>query len=113
MEKGLSGGVSLIGTLAGLTGAFLIGLLYLVFTHKWQSPLLITAVGFAGTLLDSIIGSSAQAVYRLTNGMRTEVQMPGETILEKGFPWMTNDLVNFLSNVVLTLLGTLVAVVAL
>lgn len=106
IPKGLSGGISLMGMLAGLVGAALIALLYLLlFTNKWQTGLLITAGGFAGMLLDSLIGSWFQAVYRLENGVKAEEKVPGEAaVLEKGFGWMTNDLVNLLSNLIITVL---------
>jgi uncharacterized protein (TIGR00297 family) len=104
LEKGISGGISVLGTLAGFVGALSIGLLYYwLFNRSNNSLLIITTGGFAGMLLDSIIGSRFQARYRLDNGTLVEF-IPGSAGAkpEKGLAWMTNDLVNLISNLAIT-----------
>jgi uncharacterized protein (TIGR00297 family) len=105
VPKGISGGISIVGTLAGLAGALIIGILYFLLYQSNVLILFVIAVGgFAGMLLDSIIGSLFQATYKLEDGERTESASAGG-ILEKGWPIVTNDLVNLLSNIVITLVG--------
>jgi len=105
IPAGLSGGVSLMGTLAGFLGALVIGALYWwLYPVTLFAPVMITVGGFLGMLLDSILGSMLQAKYHLKNGLPVEQKLPG-AVLDKGLEWMTNDLVNLLSNVGLTMLG--------
>jgi uncharacterized protein (TIGR00297 family) len=69
VEKGTSGGISLAGTLAALAGSGIIGLLAVILppTDNWSLSavhwLLITFSGFAGSLFDSLLGGTAQAMY--------------------------------------------------
>ncbi|MFT5999129.1 MAG: hypothetical protein ACI81P_001586 [Neolewinella sp.] len=99
VPTGLSGGVSLPGTLAGLAGAaFLMG------TCWWLLPypntgdiLLIMLGGFCGMLIDSVLGSLFQAKYcNLKTGALSDTHGPN-TELASGFKWVTNDLVNFIA----------------
>ncbi|MES2648646.1 MAG: DUF92 domain-containing protein [Bacteroidota bacterium] len=102
VSKGKSGGISFMGTLAGLAGAFITGILYyFLYQADILISLLITAGGFAGMLLDSILGSTLQVSYILPNGERTESPGTG-AVSEKGLSFITNDLVNLVSNVVIT-----------
>ncbi len=82
-QKGLDGVVSIEGTITGLAGAALIGLVY---TLKEQHLLILTIAGFIGNIFDSILGA---------------------TLERKGF--LNNDMVNFLN----TLTGALTAAVLL
>src|SRR6266511_614926 len=67
VEKGTSGGISLWGTFASLLGASIIALLavLLSLTHALNTNyfLLITAAGLAGSLFDSFLGATVQAMY--------------------------------------------------
>lgn len=102
MQAGISGGVSLAGTLAALMGSICIGLLWLVSRCGCGEAALAAAVGFLGCMFDSVLGSRAQVRYRCTCcGKVTErVEHCGAAcIKEKGIAWMNNDVVNLLSNV--------------
>jgi uncharacterized protein (TIGR00297 family) len=103
LAKGLSGGISIVGTLGGLAGGGLIaitGLLVNGAEFGWISVLL---TGFAGMILDSILGSLFQARYRLSDGRQVEFEPSvGIASLEKGWSWLTNDWVNLLSNLLVT-----------
>ena len=119
IPKGVSGGISLKGTIAGAAGAGLIALLayFLDFSFAW----IIFVAGFAGMLLDSLLGSLFQAKY-LLHGEISDIPEPwqreenievvtGPTenkpekpiiIPFKGRRWVSNDLVNLMSNLIIT-----------
>ncbi|QQR86594.1 MAG: DUF92 domain-containing protein [Flavobacteriales bacterium] len=108
---GLSGGVSLAGTMAGFVGAFVVGMVTwpIAFPelsgHNAWSVVLATAImafvpslwlaaiGSAGMLLDSLLGAFLQAKYDDGAGISDR-----GTRQVGGFRWMTNDLVNLISN---------------
>lgn len=102
VEKGISGGVSLLGTLAALLGSFGFGTAITLFVLP--SPLYIPLVSltiFLGTLVDSILGSLLQAKYRCpVCGLQTEKRTCCEqvTLFEKGVPFINNDIINLLSS---------------
>lgn len=105
---GLSGGISLKGNLAGLLGSLLIGAVYYwMFDSTILELTIIVSGGFTGMLIDSILGSTLQAKYRLKDRSLRESKKEGEGILESGVSWMTNDWVNLLSNFIGTLCGLL------
>ena len=117
VEAGTSGGVSLAGTLAALAGAALIGLLAGLFNAvgwgdgaDWGmalSPfwlvLLVTGAGLVGSLFDSWLGATVQAIYFCEAcGKETERHPThtcgGATRRLRGWRWLDNDWVNFLSS---------------
>lgn len=105
MARGISGGISVAGTLAGCIGAFAIAVTYHWFLNANASLFGVILVGgITGMLLDSIIGSKMQARYCKNDGTYIEYA-ENDTRLEKGLKWMTNDLVNLLSNLVITAIG--------
>jgi len=117
VEVGTSGGITWLGTGASLAGALFIGLLAglaaLILGQGWAvaaASLLGAAVGgTAGSLFDSLLGATVQAIYRCdTCGKETESKIHRcgtETRLVRGWPWLGNDVVNFLASAV----GALVA----
>lgn len=102
---GLSGGVSVPGTLGSLLGAFAMAALGNALLSDFVKPdlfLFITIGGFVGMLLDSVMGASLQARYK---NVRTETLSDNadkNTVLQSGWRWMTNDAVNFWSNALVT-----------
>ena len=117
VEVGASGGVTWLGTGASLGGALFIGLLgglgLLVLRQGWAlaGTLLLAATvgGLAGSLFDSLLGATVQAIYWCdVCGKETERQVHRcgtETRLLRGWRWLGNDLVNLLASAV----GALVA----
>jgi len=104
VEKGTSGGISLWGTGASLLGSSIIALLAV-----WLSPvgtlttahwLLITFAGLAGSLFDSLLGATVQAMYYCPTDKKETEKHPlhtcgTETVHIRGWEWLDNDWVNF------------------
>jgi uncharacterized membrane protein len=102
VEKGESGGMTPLGTLAAACGALVFSILSVFIAYL--PPLYIPFVcvfSFAGTLVDSFLGSTLQAKYRceicqkITE--RTE-HCNQPTILIGGCRRINNDVVNFISS---------------
>ncbi len=107
IAAGLSGGVSLFGTLAGVAGAVTIGLVAQLLAPDAFVP--VSCAGIVGTLADSVLGASVQALRWCKNCNRATEREPhtcgANTTLVRGFGWLGNDVVNFAA----TLAGALVA----
>ncbi|MBK6645859.1 MAG: DUF92 domain-containing protein [Anaerolineales bacterium] len=100
VEKGTSGGISLVGTLASLAGSALIAFLASLLTGNWSLLPLITISGLAGSLFDSLIGGTVQAMYYCPTDKKETEKHPlhtcgAETVHLRGWKWLDNDLVNF------------------
>lgn len=102
VPRGLSGGVTLLGTAAALLAAVLVAMLsYASFSLSLPLTCAAAAAGFAGCLIDSFLGASVQAHYEAEDGFLTEKRISDsgrERRLARGIRWMNNDMVNFLSN---------------
>ena len=112
IEAGLSGGVSLLGLIAAFIGAAMAAAIpFLFLEFSLRAYLIIFLVAFIGTVIDSLLGSGIQVLYRCpvceTN---TEKRTHCETNTEyvKGLPFINNSAVNFISSVCSVLLALLV-----
>jgi uncharacterized protein (TIGR00297 family) len=111
--RGASGGITPLGTFAALSGALLIGLLAGWFRPSipWGFTILaVTLGGFLGSLLDSLLGATLQAMYRDPHsGQETErmaFDEDGQPLPPlRGLAGFNNDVVNFLA----ALMGALAA----
>lgn len=112
ISPGLSGGVTRLGTAAGMTGAIgTAALSFALFNGIYLSTaLLIAAAGFAGTLLDSILGATIQAQYRdLKSSLDTERQGTHNPLV-RGYNWCSNDAVNAIITTVSSIIVFLVLI---
>ena len=120
VKKGTSGGVSLLGTVVSLFGAFFIAVVFVllaevtnILAFSFINIIIITFTGFVGSIIDSLLGASIQAQYQcLVCGKTTEktVHHKRPTKLIGGFRFVTNDLVNFLSAFITTLIVYLIII---
>ena len=108
VEKGTSGGVSLVGTISSLLGAAVIALL-----AGWLSPppsfffptfFLVTLAGLLGSLVDSLLGATVQAMYFCPADKKETEKHPlhtcgAPTVRLRGWSWLNNDWVNVLCGI--------------
>lgn len=115
VAAGTSGGVTLLGTAASTLGALFIGLVsYLLLCLDamlaGHSPLGLswiipsaTISGLLGSLFDSLLGATVQGIYycaRCERETEREIHTCGlRTNHLRGWRWLNNDVVNFLSSV--------------
>lgn len=104
VEKGTSGGVSLLGTGASFLGSALIAVLAV-----WLTPvsplapghwLLLALAGLGGALFDSYLGATVQAMYYCPTDQKETEKHPlhtcgTPTVRLRGWSWLNNDWVNF------------------
>ncbi|TAD88048.1 MAG: DUF92 domain-containing protein [Bacteroidetes bacterium] len=103
LPVGVSGGISWIGSLGGLLGAAVMALLAFGMAPYLSHSLgVLVLAGVAGMLLDSLLGSAYQAQYNAAGQPSDVPQKNLPAVLQKGRAWVTNDLVNLLSNIVVT-----------
>lgn len=105
VAKGISGGVTALGTTGGIWGSLFIasiGTLTLLledFTPGNLYPILFAALlaGILGFILDSYLGAWFQALYLDQENYATENPTSGN--LTKGLKWIDNDMVNLITTV--------------
>ncbi|WP_010678121.1 DUF92 domain-containing protein [Bacillus timonensis] len=111
VDAGTSGAVSVLGTMAGFLGSLLISFISFLVWPEISVILFVglTIVGFCGNLIDTIIGATFQVAYKCgVCGIETEksVHCLKETTYSKGIRFCNNDVVNFLSILLASGIGT-------
>ena len=103
-EPGLSGGVSLSGTLSSLAASLLLPLVAIAFgTLTLTESAIAAAAAFVGVMIDSILGSLIQAKYRCTVcGRIVERREHCDATATRisGISLVNNDAVNLISNII-------------
>lgn len=109
VEKGTSGGISLVGILAASGGAALIALFASLLggsalpTEVLPLPMLVFAIitlaGVLGSLFDSLLGATVQAIYHCPQCNKETERHPLHTCGTStrqvhGWSWLNNDRVN-------------------
>ena len=101
VPKGLSGGVTVLGTASAALSSFLIAFLFMgTFGCLWKDFFIIAASGTLGALFDSFLGATLQVHYRDRTGALTEKEKDedgNDNTRVRGIRWIDNDMVNLLS----------------
>lgn len=112
LQPGVSGGISLAGTLGGLAGAVCSATICVLLAFQELEldladleiaiifTAIISAAGFCGMLLDSVLGSAFQLKYKNTKTGDLSDMASAENTIRSGISWMTNDAVNLVSNLI-------------
>jgi uncharacterized protein (TIGR00297 family) len=105
VSPGTSGGVTVIGSIAGLAGAAVMTAFGQVDAGgNWRAFAPIWAAGVLSMFADSLMGATVQAVFRRQDGTLSEDPEAGSVVV-RGVPWITNPVVNLLA----TLAGAVIA----
>jgi uncharacterized protein (TIGR00297 family) len=102
VDRGSSGAVSLLGTLAAAGGALFIAILGALLGPAgkgWVNLEIIIIAGLLGSLFDSFLGATVQAIYHCPQCDKETEKHPLHscgtgTIQIRGWNWLNNDMVN-------------------
>lgn len=108
VDRGVSGGVTILGYLAAAGGAFLIGLGSVAFkpvVPRLGQVVTILLAGLVGSTVDSLLGASVQAIYFCPRCQKETERHPlhscgTSTVHQRGWRWLNNDLVNVICSLV-------------
>jgi len=112
MIKGVSGGVTGAGFVGALLGAVSIAIF--VFWTELSSLgssvsafCLVAVSGFIGSILDSVLGVLFQAKYLDDSGNQVDSSDSGRRSMAAGYRWVTNDVVNAVTGVLMLLVAVM------
>jgi uncharacterized protein (TIGR00297 family) len=106
VAAGTSGGISALGTLATLLGGAVIELSGMWVGEIGAMPItlgMISVAGLTGSLFDSLLGATVQAIYTCPACDKETERHPlhtcgAATMRLRGWRWLNNDRVNFLAS---------------
>ncbi|WP_353095830.1 DUF92 domain-containing protein [Tissierella praeacuta] len=115
IEKGMSGGISVLGTIFAFLGSAFISLIFLIayiriyndIPQGLNYSLICLIMGFIGSIIDSVLGASIQAQYyceAIESFTEKKLYENKANKLVKGFSIINNDIVNLTSNLISTLI---------
>jgi uncharacterized protein (TIGR00297 family) len=108
VAPGLSGGISLAGTMGAAAGAVVLAIAAAsLFRGDLVTVGVIAAWGVAGMVIDSVLGAWFQVRYQVGKGAWQD-QAVGGVLARRGFAWITNDRVNLISIALITALALIV-----
>lgn len=100
VESGTSGGVSILGFIACIVGAFVVALSAALATgtRKLGPIAIVTMAGFLAAVVDSLLGATIQARFRESTGRTTEAAVTDGERNQRvaGLHFVNNDTVNLL-----------------
>jgi uncharacterized protein (TIGR00297 family) len=102
VERGTSGAISLYGVLASAGGAALIAVMAGLLRGSgsfWMVAGIASLGGLLGSLFDSLLGATVQAIYRCPQCSKETEKHPlhtcgTQTVKLRGWDWLNNDMVN-------------------
>ena len=115
IEKGISGGVSALGTVSALISSFILMCVPL-FGGSISAKIFffVALLAFVGTIVDSVVGALFQSLY-LCRGCNKKVEIPthcGEPAkLIKGFALIDNVAVNYITSFITCAMGALLILI--
>lgn len=115
LDKGMSGGISILGTTFAFLGASLIAGIYFIASISMYkdikqgliSAIICAVIGFIGSIVDSVLGATVQAKYycKDLNAITEKRVHKGKlNKLVKGITFINNDVVNLSSNLISVLI---------
>jgi len=109
MKPGLSGGVSVAGTIGGFIALLLLAaMLHFILPVTTAQLFWVVTTGMIGMLVDSFMGSRWQALWKLGDNWTEVLGTQPDGQLVKGLAWLDNHWVNFLSNAITMICSYLV-----
>lgn len=109
IPKGLSGGISFIGTIFSLICTIIISfLIYSVLKLNISDLIIITIVIFGQTVIDSFLGSTIQVKYECTRCKKVSEKKSccnKKTEKISGISWINNNAVNMISSLITTIIA--------
>ena len=109
LKRGMSGGITPVGSLGALAGAFVIAGTVLIIGWPQLAAVAAILAGAFGMIIDSVLGATVQArrfCARCAAPTEQTIHSCGaSTVITGGIAWMSNDMVNVLA----TLTGAIVA----
>lgn len=115
VTPGISGGVSILGLVSALVGAAVaVFVAYCFGVFEWHVFLILVLVAFLGTIIDSVLGSLMQVLYKCpTCQTLTEREecCGNKAEIVKGVKCIDNSMVNLLTGALTSIIAILIFIV--